>query len=111
MYRTQRYSGKYYIAILHTIQHRKNLHLAFIIGIGNDVHVQVADIIQVLSDAFSVSGLPEHLPLPAYIESGGCLYAESGNGMRLSLSVLVYVMLRISPPTRKWLLLFQPYCA
>ena len=64
-------------------QHGQRLHLSFDVGIGNKVHNQVADVVELLSDAFSVSGLPEHLPLPAQIESGGCLYAEPGDGMRL----------------------------
>ena len=64
-------------------QHRQCLHFACFIGIGNDVHVQVAEVVQVLPDAFPVGGLPEHLPLFAQIEGGGCLYAEAGNGMRL----------------------------
>lgn len=56
---------------------------SLLVGIGNDVYVQVTDVIQVLSDAFSVGSLPEYLPLLAQIERGRCLYTESGDGMSL----------------------------
>ena len=60
-------------------QHGQRLHLSFLFGIGHDVHVQVADIVQVLPDALSVVCLAEELPFLADVEGGGSLYAVAGD--------------------------------
>lgn len=60
-------------------QHGQRLHLAFLFGIGHDVYVQVAEVVQVLPDALSVVCLAKELPLLADVEGGGSLYAVAGD--------------------------------
>ncbi len=64
-------------------RHREGLHAPLPLGVGHEVHVQVAQVVEVGADAAPVGELPERPEVLQECERGGCLYAPACLGVGL----------------------------